>query len=148
MQLGQARGKAVITSALGSPSPVVGKLTSPQRAVTKAPLNPKCQTDGVFGSLTVSQHLLVPIFLRDATSLSLLLSSPPPTSAEESPGTGKEDMNVAKPYNEDCRDPSSATRFLPDLEEEPLCSQLPQLPRRKNTTALLPQGKAGFTRRR
>ena len=55
---------------------------------------------------------------------------------------------MAKSYDEGCRDPSSATRFLPDLEEEPLRSQLPQLPSRKNTTALLPEGKAGFTRRR
>lgn len=29
---------------------------------------------------------------------------------------------MAKPQGKGCRDPSSATRFLPDLEEELLCS--------------------------
>lgn len=87
MQLGQPRGKAVITSALGSPA--VGQLKGPQRTVTKALLNPECQTDGVFVSLSASQLSLVPIFLRDVTSLSLLLSHPPPTLAEESPRAGK-----------------------------------------------------------
>lgn len=55
---------------------------------------------------------------------------------------------MPKPYDEDCRDPSFATRFLPDLEEEPLCSELPRLPSRKNSGALLPEGQAGLSRRR
>lgn len=74
MQLGQGREKAVITSALGSP--VVGKLTSPRRTVTKALLNPECQMDGGLGLLAVRPLSSVPIFLWDVTSLSLLLNPP------------------------------------------------------------------------
>ena len=54
---------------------------------------------------------------------------------------------MAKPYGEGCRDPSSATRLLPDREEEPSCSPLAQLPSRKSSTALLPDSQAGLTGR-
>lgn len=74
---------------ISSRSPAVGKLPSSRRAVTKAPLNPECQTDGVFGSLSVSHCFLVPVFLRVVTSLSLPLSPPIPTFAEENPGAAK-----------------------------------------------------------
>lgn len=46
---------------------------------------------------------------------------------------------MAKPSNKGCRGPSSATRFLPDLEEEPLCSRLPQLPRGKTPRCSFPK---------
>lgn len=152
MQLGQGREKTLITSALGSP--VVGKLTSPERTVTKALLNPECQTDSGLGLLSVCPLSSVPIFLWDVTSPSLLLNPllqlwlKNAQGLKKAQGLEKEDINTAKPYDEGSRDPSSATRFLLDLEEEPLCSQLPQLPSRKNTTGLLPKGKAEFSRRR